>query len=236
MTLKCLIIDDEPIARKIVEQYCSYLPELEIVASCKDALEAKQLLQTSEVDIIFVDINMPILDGLAFVKTLRKLPQVIFTTAYKEYALEAFDINACDYLLKPFSIERFIVAVDKAKEKILPAAPKPQPGSQPSEESSIYLKVEGKIFRIDLEQLHYAEASGNNVKIVMQDGQIAPTMTFSALEELLPKNKFIRVHRSFIINKEKIRIIVGNRVYIGQKVIPIGSNYKDSFFREIGIK
>lgn len=232
MTLKCLIIDDEPIARQIVEQYCSYLPELEIVASCKDALEAKQLLQTSEVDIIFVDINMPVLDGLAFVKTLRNLPQVIFTTAYKEYALEAFDINACDYLLKPFSIERFIVAVDKAKEKILPAPPKPQP----SEESNIYLKVEGKIFRIDLEELHYAEASGNNVKIVMHDSQIIPTMTFSVLEKLLPKIKFIRVHRSFIINKEKIRLIVGNRVYIGQKEIPIGSNYKESFFSEIGIK
>lgn len=232
MTLKCLIIDDEPIARQIVEKYCGYLPELEVVASCKDAFDAKQVLQKSAVDVIFVDINMPVLDGLAFVKTLRHPPQVIFTTAYKEYAHEAFDISACDYLLKPFSLERFIVAVDKVKEKLFPASDK----KQQAEESFIYIKSEGKIFKIDLEQLQYAEASGNKVKIVKQDSQITPAMTFASLEALLPRSKFIRVHRSFIINKQKIRLIEGNRVFISQKEIPIGSNYKEHFFKEIGVK
>lgn len=232
MTLKCLIIDDEPIARQIVEKYCGYLPELEVVASCKDALQAKQVLQNSAVDVVFVDINMPVLDGLAFVKILRHPPQVIFTTAYKEYAHEAFDISACDYLLKPFSLERFIVAVDKVKEKLFPASDK----KQQVEDSCIYIKSEGKIYKIDLEQLQYAEASGNHVKIVKQESQITPAMTFTSLEALLPRSKFIRVHRSFIINKHKIRLIEGNRVFIGQKEIPIGSNYKEHFFKEIGVK
>lgn len=112
---RCLIVDDEPIARQIVEKYCSYLDDVSVVASCGDALRAKQILSKEEVDIVFLDINMPVLDGLALVKTLRMPPQIIFTTAYKEYAHEAFDVSACDYLLKPFSLERFIQAVDKAK-------------------------------------------------------------------------------------------------------------------------
>ena len=114
---KCLIVDDEPIARQIVEIYCSHLLDIEVLASCDNALEAKYVLQNEGVDILFLDINMPVLNGISFLKTLKNPPQVIFTTAYKEYAVDAFDLAACDYLLKPFSLERFIVAVDKALEK-----------------------------------------------------------------------------------------------------------------------
>lgn len=233
MTIKCLIIDDEPIARKIVETYCGYLPELQIVASCQDALEAKQILQKDHVDVIFTDISMPVLNGLAFIKTLRQTPQVIFTTAYKEFAHEAFDISACDYLLKPFSLERFIMAVDKAKEKLV----KDSPGVQmPVTDSFIYVRSEGKIFKVDFNALQYAEASGNHVKIVMDDRQLIASMTFASFEELLPRAKFIRVHRSYIINKSKISLIEGNRIVIGTMEIPIGANYRESFFLEIGIK
>jgi DNA-binding LytR/AlgR family response regulator len=233
MTIRCLIIDDEPIARQIVETYCGYLPELEIVASCQDALEAKQVLQKDHVDLIFIDINMPVLNGLAFIKTLRQKPQVIFTTAYKEFAHEAFDISACDYLLKPFSLERFIMAVDKAKDKLV----KDSPGVQmPVTDSFIYVRSEGKIFKVDFNALHYAEASGNHVKIVMDDRQLTTSMTFASFEELLPRAKFIRVHRSFIINKSKISVIEGNRIVIGTVEIPIGANYRDPLFLEIGIK
>lgn len=233
MTIKCLIIDDEPIARRIVETYCGYLPELQIVASCQDALEAKQILQKDHVDVIFTDISMPVLNGLAFIKTLRQTPQVIFTTAYKEFAHEAFDISACDYLLKPFSLERFIMAVDKAKEKLV----KDSPGVQmPVTDSFIYVRSEGKIFKVDFNALQYAEASGNHVKIVMDDRQLIASMTFASFEELLPRAKFIRVHRSYIINKSKISLIEGNRIVIGTMEIPIGANYRESFFQEIGIK
>jgi DNA-binding LytR/AlgR family response regulator len=233
MTIKCLIIDDEPIARQILETYCGYLAEIEIVASCQDAFEAKQILQKDQVDLIFTDINMPVLNGLAFIKTLRQTPQVIFTTAYKEFAHEAFDISACDYLLKPFSLERFIMAVDKAKGKLVKDSPDVQ---MPVTDSFIYVRSEGKIFKVDFDALQYAEASGNHVKIIMDDRQFTTSMTFASFEELLPRSKFIRVHRSFIINKSKIRLIEGNRIVIGTIEIPIGSNYRDQFFLEIGIK
>jgi DNA-binding LytR/AlgR family response regulator len=233
MTIKCLIIDDEPIARQILETYCGYLPELEIAASCHNALQAKQILEKGQIDLIFTDIDMPVLNGLAFIKTLRQTPEVIFTTAYKEFAHEAFDISACDYLLKPFSFERFIMAVDKAKKKLV----KDCVGVQmPVADSFIYLRSEGKIFKVDFEAIQYAEASGNYVKIVLEDRQLTVSMTFANFEELLPRSTFTRVHRSFIINKSKIHLIEGNRIMIVLQEIPIGSNYRDQFFAEIGIK
>ena len=233
MSLRCLIVDDEPIARQVVENYCSYLPELEIAGSCGNALEAKRLIESQPVDLIFLDINMPVLDGLAFLKTLAHPPQVIFTTAYKEFAHQAFDLAACDYLLKPFSLERFIVAVDKVKEKL---AKKAGETPAPATGSHCFIKSEGRIYKINFAELCYAEASGNHVKIVTEHEQIRPVITFSALEELLPKSEFIRLHRSFIINKSKISHIEGNRVFIAGAEIPIGSNYRDVFFREIGYR
>lgn len=234
MTLKCLVVDDEPIARQIVEKYCSYLPELEVVASCADALQAKQIISMKEVDIVFLDINMPVLDGLAFVKTLRKSPQIVFTTAYKEFAHDAFNVNACDYLLKPFSLERFIQAVDKAKSQISNASAPVVAAASPTK--AIYVKSEGRIIKFDTDAILYAEAQGNNVKIVAESGTFITTITFSAFEEQLPKTDFIRVHRSFIINKSKFQIIEGNRIFIGSAEIPIGSNYRELFLKSIGMK
>ncbi len=233
MKIKCLIVDDEPIARQILERYCSFLPELEVLASCHNALEAKHMLQSWEVDLLFLDINMPVLDGLSFMKTFTKRPQVIFTTAYKEFAHEAFDLAACDYLLKPFSLERFIVAVDKAREKL---GPRSKPLEAALTQAYTYLKSEGKIYKITFEEISFAEADANNVKIVTDSGLIRPAITFTALEELLPKSKFIRLHRSFIINKDRIGHIEGNRVFIGSAEIPIGANYKEFFFRELGLR
>ncbi|MGZ5135679.1 MAG: LytR/AlgR family response regulator transcription factor [Flavitalea sp.] len=235
MKLRCLIVDDEPIARQIVEKYCSLLPELEVVDSCGNALEAKRVLQQRTVDVIFLDINMPILDGLSFMKTLANPPQVIFTTAYKEHAHAAFDLAACDYLLKPFSLERFMVAVDKAKEKISGSV-KVRNHETGTDDDFTYIKSEGKIYKINFKEVWYAEADGNNVKIVSAAAMIRPVITFSAVEEMLPKSMFIRLHRSFIINKTKISHIEGNRVFIGKLEIPIGSNYRELFFREIGLK
>ena len=233
MKLKCLIIDDEPIACQVVENYCGLLSDLEVVGSCGNALEARKLLESCNIDLIFLDINMPVLDGLAFMKTLLHPPQVIFTTAYKEYAHEAFDLAACDYLLKPFSFERFIMAVDRAKEKLPGKSPVI---SEPVSESCTYVKSEGKIYKLNYDEICFAEASGNNVKIVTDQGLLKPAITFAALEDLLPGSKFIRLHRSFIINKSKISHIEGNRVFIGSAEIPIGANYRELFFKEIGIK
>ncbi len=235
MKLKCLIVDDEPIARQIVEKYCSYLSDVSVVGSCGDALMAKEIVSAQEVDVIFLDINMPVLDGLAFVKILHKQPQLIFTTAYKEYAHEAFDINACDYLLKPFSLERFIQAVDRAKDKIF-NYPTNSTLAVPGSARDLYIKSEGKIHKLNLDDLHYAEAQGNNIKIVTGLGTIVTTMTFSSFEEQLPSLNFVRVHRSFIINKSKIRVIEGNRIFIGNFEIPIGTNYREKFLKSIGLR
>ena len=231
-TFKCLIVDDEPVAREIVETYCNHLEYLHVVASCDNALEAKLVLQQQAIDILFLDINMPLIDGISFLKTLKNPPQVIFTTAYKEHAHQAFDLAATDYLLKPFSFERFIIAIDKAVEK-LQVQPVPVPGTIDVEDY-IFIKTEGKIFKIKYDDLLFAEASGNNIKIITTQQTIVSGITFSGLEEMLPDSIFLRVHRSFIVNKSKIRYVQGNIVMINNKEIPIGSNYKTAFLRELG--
>lgn len=231
----CLIVDDEPIARQIIEIYCGHLLDVAVVSSCGNALEAKYILQKEQIDLLFLDINMPVLDGISFLKTLRNPPEIIFTTAYKEYALDAFDLAVCDYLLKPFSLERFIIAVDKAKERLRPVKTTVIHPVETPQEAYIFIKSDGKIFKILFEELLYAEASGNHIKLITEKNTIVSTMTFSALEEQLPKTKFLRLHRSFIINKAKISHIEGNRVFIGERQLPIGANYREAFLREIGI-
>ena len=231
--INCLIVDDEPIAREIIKAYCSHLSMLHIVASVGNALEAKTILQTQKIDILFLDINMPVLNGIAFLKTLKNQPQVIFTTAYKEYAVDAFDLAAIDYLLKPFSLERFIVAVDKALERLIP--PEQAVTETGKTEDYLFLKFDGKIYKILHEELLFAEAQGNYTKIVTAQSTLLPSMTFSSFEELLPKSLFLRVHRSFIINKAKITHIEGNRVFVQNHEIPIGSSYRDDFLKSLGI-
>lgn len=235
--INCLIVDDEPIARDIIRTYCGHLPDLEVVALCGNALEAKTALQKYKVDILFLDINMPVLDGIAFLKTLKNQPQVIFTTAYKEFAIDAFDLSACDYLLKPFSLERFIVAVDKATERLnIHASPvRESVAAEPDKDDFIFVRADGKIYKIMLEELLYAEASGNYTKIVTTQSTILPGMTFSAFETLLPPNDFIRIHRSFIVNKARITHIEGNRVFLNTIELPVGINYKDAFFKQLGL-
>jgi DNA-binding LytR/AlgR family response regulator len=221
----CLIVDDEPIARDIIKNYCGHLEYLHVVASCGNALEAKVVLQEQAVDILFLDINMPVMDGISFVKTMKNPPQIIFTTAYKEYALDAFDLAACDYLLKPFSFDRFMMAVDKALERSQPVVVR---------ENFIFIKTDGRIYKIYHDDLLYAEAQGNYTRIVTTTNILLPKMPFSGLEEMLPGAVFLRTHRSFIINKSKIGHIEGNRVFINNMEIPIGTNYKETLLKELG--
>lgn len=237
--ISCLIADDEPIARGIIEKYCACLPDLEVVASCGSALEAKSVLQKAEIDIIFLDINMPVLDGISFIKTLKYPPQIIFTTAYKEFALEAFDLAACDYLLKPFSLERFIIAVDKAMEKLRPSPGNTIfPAAEPAEKDAdfSFIKTDGKIYRVKHSDILYAEAKGNYTSIVTNRLRLLPAMTFTAIEAILPQHLFSRIHRSFIVNKSHITHIEGNRVYIADIALPIGSSYKEDFIKQLGMQ
>lgn len=232
--IHCLIVDDEPIARDIIRNYCGHLPRLHVIADCGNAFDAREILKEQPVDILFLDIHMPVLDGIGFLKTLKRLPQVIFTTAYREYAATAFDLAACDYLVKPFSLERFMVAVDKAMEKIHPPAATPVHESMAAKTSDhFFIKADGKIYNLRCDDMLFAEAKGNYTRIVTTNAGLLPFISFSAFEAGLPAGWFIRVHRSFIINKSKISHIEGNTVHVGKTAIPIGSNYREAFLKAI---
>ena len=233
-TFDCLIVDDEPVARDIIISYCDNLPHLHVVAVCGSALEAKTFLQDNRVDIMFLDIHLPVLDGISLLNVLRNPPQVIFTTAYREFAADAFDLSACDYLVKPFSFDRFIVAVDKAIEN-LNSLEKKVMINDANEGNYLFIKADGKIYKIEYDELLYAEAQGNYTKIVTERRLITPALTFTNLEKMLPATHFTRVHRSFIINRSKIDHIEGNRLFINKSEISIGSNYRESFLKSIGL-
>ncbi len=230
--LNCLIVDDEPIACDIIVHYCSHLSFLNVIAVCGNAFEARNVLSDNKIDIIFLDIHMPVLDGLSFLKTLKQPPQIIFTTAYKEYAVDAFDLTARDYLLKPFSLERFIVAIDKAIDKLNTTYNMPHDETFPDH---FFIKAEGKIYKMGYNDLLYAEAKGNYTKVVTTTKTILPAISFTSFEKLLTSNLFVRVHRSFIINKSKVESIEGNSILINKVTIPIGSSYKENFLKCLGL-
>jgi DNA-binding LytR/AlgR family response regulator len=229
--INCLIIDDEPVARSIIRNYCSHIPVLNILAECGNALDAKDILLDEKVDLLFLDIHLPVLNGMEFLNTLKHSPLVIFTTAYEEYAVNAFNLSACDYLLKPFSLDRFIIAVDKVKERL---REKISTLTAPSQDY-FFIKSESKIFKIFYRDCLYAEAQGNYTRLVTVTTSHLTKMPFSTFIAMLPANLFIKVHRSFIINKEKISHIEGNRIFIMQKEVPLASNYREVFFKTIGL-
>ena len=232
--VSCLIVDDEPVARDILMRYCNQYPLLKVEAVCENAIEAKEILINKNIKIIFLDIQMPVLDGLSLLKTLRDAPLVIFTTAYKEFAINAFELDACDYLVKPFSFDRFIIAVDRAIARIN------DPGNIISGENkesrdSLFVKSDGIIHQLKFEEILLIEARGNYSRIITEKNQLLPNLTFSKLESMLPSNQFLRIHRSFIINRTKMDHIDGNRVIIGNHQIPIGRSYKNDFLKKLGI-
>jgi DNA-binding LytR/AlgR family response regulator len=232
--LNCLVVDDEPIACDIVAYYCTQLSFLKVVAICGNAFLARDVLNENQIDIIFLDIHLPVLDGLSFLKTLKQPPQIIFTTAYKEHAVEAFDLTACDYLVKPFSLERFIIAVDKAVHNLNAVSNINIPNTETLPDH-FFIKAEGKIYKIGFEDLLYAEAKGNYTKVVTTTKTLLPAISFSSFESLLRPDVFLRVHRSFIINKSKVESIEGNSILINKFIIPIGGSYKDSFLKCLGL-
>ena len=232
--LRCLIVDDEPIARQIVEGFVRDYPLLESAGSAETAMEAKLLLQDREIDILFLDINMPVMDGIGFLKTLKHPPKVIFTTAYKEYAVNAFDLAATDYLLKPFSFDRFVIAVDKAADSIRQEA-KDHPAPPVKSDEMIFIKSENKLYQVAFQDILYLEAYGNYTKVYTRQRLLIPATTFSSLEIALAKAGFIKTHRSFLVNRDHISHIAGNRVFIGEHEIPIGNSYRAAFLKACGI-
>ncbi|WP_445711905.1 LytR/AlgR family response regulator transcription factor [Flavobacterium sp.] len=223
-----LIVDDEPIAHRIIEKYCSMLPHLEKKGNCYNAFEAMQFLNKNEVNLLFLDINMPKLSGYEFIKTILNPPKIIVTTAYKEFALEGYELNISDYLLKPFSFERFVKAVNKTintvKEKdTLLGFTKPIIESLGT---SFFLKGDKKHTQVHLKDLLFIEAYGHYTKVYLKNEMIVSHEKISSFEKLLPDSQFIRTHKSFIVSKSEINHIEGNRIIIQNHKIPIGQTYK----------
>lgn len=235
MQLKSLIIDDEPLAHKVILEYAKEVPMLQIVGQSYLATEALAVLMQQEIDLIFLDINMPKLKGLDFLRTLQKKPIVIITSAYQEYALESFELDVCDYLLKPFRFERFLKAVNKALEyhqlkvaaPLIPATP-PLPASE--EQQQLFIKSDKRLIQIDLATVYFLESYGNYVKVWLQEEYLLTPGTLSGFEEQLPKADFVRIHKSYIINKHHIDYIEGNQVFMrNKKELIISKNHRQEF-------
>lgn len=223
-----LIVDDEPIAHRIIEKYCENLPHLKKKGNCYNAFEAMHFLNDHSVDLLFLDINMPKLSGFDFLKTLSNPPKIIVTTAYKEFALEGYELNVSDYLLKPFSFERFIKAINKtigvSKSQLNPDTVPANKLEIPS--NSFFLKGDKKHHQVHFESILFIEAYGHYSKVYLENEMILSHEKISSLEEFLPDSSFIRTHKSFIVAKNKIRLIEGNRIFIEEHKIPIGQTYK----------
>lgn len=218
--LRCIIVEDEPLARKVLEGYTSKASFLELQGSFEDAIEAIEYLREHKVDLMFLDIHLPEIKGITFLKTLADPPAVIITTAYHEYALEGYELNVIDYLLKPFEFDRFLAAVNKVKKR--DSASAEEPGKD-----YLFVNVQLKKVKIYFSEILYVESQKEYVKIVTNDGQYLPKMTTNEIEGLLPSALFKRIHRSFIIAVKKVRSFNSEMVEINGQSIPVGRGYKD---------
>ena len=224
--IRCLAIDDEPLALQQIAAYINKVPFLELAAQCQSALEARQVLSDDRVDAIFCDINMPDLNGMDFVKSLTAPPLVVFTTAYSEYAIEGFKVNAVDYLLKPFGMQEFMRAANRLQERLS------IPASAPAEtDDTLFLKTDYRIVKVNIPDIRYVEAMSEYLKVWIE-GEAKPIITLLSMkkmEERLPDN-FMRIHRSYIINLDKIQEVNKNRVIMdADTYLPIGDLYKEAF-------
>lgn len=235
---RCMVVDDEPIARKIVITYIEQLPFLELEKECINALSAiDHLRTTNNIDMVFLDINMPNLSGLQLLKILQPKQPIIFTTAYPEYAVESYELNAVDYLLKPFSFDRFTKAVYKAIDALKKTADAPGISNEPG--LQLFIKSGGKNFPVYLDDILYCEARKNYTLVVLKDEKkLMPLVSLSKFETLLSESggDFIQVHRSFLISRKHITAFTPNSAIINEIEIPIGSQYRERFFSSIGMK
>ena len=228
MTLNCIIVDDEPIARDILTNYIAQVPYLNLVASCADAFEAMEALNKNDVDVIILDINMPRLTGFDMLRSLKKYPSVIITSAYSEYALEGFELSVTDYLLKPFSFQRFVQATEKT---IKAGPPVPARTEDKEDESFLMVKSDKKLTKILCKEISVVEAYGNYIFIHRGENKIISKQTLTEFEKQLPSGKFIRVHKSFIVSLHAIKYLEGNQVSIGNRNIPIGKVYRENLLK-----
>jgi DNA-binding LytR/AlgR family response regulator len=229
--IQTIIVDDEPLALDVLETYIEKIPDLKLVKRCTNALEAREALQNHQIDLMFLDIQMPQITGIDFLKTLSDPPLVIFTTAYPNFALEGFELDALDYLLKPISFDRFLKAVNRATEQVNLHKASHGHGDTPEGEDFFFVKADKKLVKVNYSEIVYIEGLKDYVIIRLEQTRVITLQTMKSLEDKLPASKFKRIHRSFIVNIDKIHAIIGNMVEVlekGQpKHLPIGKNYRD---------
>ncbi|GHN01305.1 DNA-binding response regulator [Cytophagales bacterium WSM2-2] len=230
MSISCLIVDDEPLARSLLKDYVSKVPSLKLIDVCSSPMAAMPILQTQNVDLLFLDIQMPEITGISFLKIMKKRPFVILTTAYSEYALESYELDVVDYLLKPITFQRFLQAVDKVSSRI--QTPIPQSQERPASSSAqpfIFVKDGTKLVKINWNDILFIEGLKDYVTIHTRQQKIVSLQRLKTLEEQLPVDQFIRIHNSYIVALSAIESIQKNEVHIGQAQLPISDSYKKSF-------
>lgn len=229
---KCIIVDDEPLAIEVLKSHVGKIDSLELVGTCADAIEAFELLKAKEVDLMFLDIHMPEMKGTDLVKTLKNPPAVVFTTAHREYAIESYDLNVLDYLLKPISLERFLQTIEKFKQQNTIVSEVTVHKSNGDSEC-IYLREKNVIHKIPVTEIVFIESFGDYLKVHTPDREINSRCTISSLEKALPEKDFIRVHRSYLIAVSRITSFSPILVTIGEKEFPIGTSYRKKTFEKL---
>lgn len=231
--IRCLAVDDESLALDLLEDNIRKVPFLELAGKCKSASEAIEILRNEKIDLLFLDIRMPDISGIQLLKSLSQKPLVIFTTAYEKYALQGYELDVLDYLLKPFPFERFLKAVNKARDYLSYREKENQPGEPTAETGFLFVRADYKLVRIGLREISYIEGLKDYIKIYSGDRPVITQMGMNEIMGKLPSGTFIRVHRSFIVNLMKIEYIQRNLIIIGKKEIPVSDHYKENFYKII---
>ncbi len=232
--IRCLIVDDEPPAREIIRRYIESVPVLEMAGECANAIEAFSFLQQNPIDLIFLDIRMPQLNGNDFLKTLKNPPKVIFTTAFPEYALEGYDLDIVDYLLKPIPFDRFLKAVNKVCELNTSKIESQNGNEEKKSESFVYFRADRKMVKVMLRDILYIESMKDYVKLITLNGTVITKQSISSVEEMLPEKEFVRVHRSYIVSLSKIKTFTSELLEIDKTEIPIGKLYRNGVMKVLG--
>ena len=229
--VQCIIVDDEPLARELLSAYVSRLKGWELKASCRSVAEAYEALYQNDIDVILLDIRMPDVSGIDFLRALKHPPLIVFTTAYAEYAVQAFDLKAADYLLKPITEERFREAVDKVEsllnaEQALPSSP---------QADHVFLKQDNRLVKVYFEDIRYIEALKDFSKVYLKERNMLVSAHLKMMEDMLPPTHFLRIHRSYIVALNAVSAVLSNAVEIGKQEIPIGNTYRDILMKRLGL-
>ncbi|PLW98175.1 MAG: DNA-binding response regulator [Marinilabiliales bacterium] len=232
--INAIIVDDEPVAREVLETHLARIPSMNIVASCKNAMEAFQVLSNNSIDLIFLDINMPEISGLSLAKAIKNNTRIFFTTAYREYAVDGFDLQAVDYLLKPISFERLFQAITKFMGEQQHHAPEiTTQKTENREDLSFFVRADRKMVRIDIPEIRYIESLSDYIRIHLDNRSVVTRETITNIEARLPKAEFLRVHRSFIVAISYIQSFTTETIEIGKEEIPISRSYKNEVLKKL---